>query len=201
MNYVCSEHGVVESVSGIQGAGQCPDCGRTLDQPPGGDPDADRERYERKPLPDLAAEFTEAGLCSLLKCVLKNRARYLVCYQVLDMWSSQLGATKFVAVGEGCTFASLDVAWGQKLDMELASTIKFPVWYVEFGATHEQRTATARELIGRAGMIYARGIHGVPDNSEERLRLARAFSPTGDWKRYIQDTPSLRTLIPKLEEG
>jgi hypothetical protein len=56
---------------------------------------------------------------------------HIVRFEVLDMCSSRLGECKSVIIGPSCTIKDLDDAMKQKLDMELASTTKFPVAYME----------------------------------------------------------------------
>ena len=56
---------------------------------------------------------------------------HIVRFEVLDMCSSKFGDSKSVIIGPTCTIKTLEEAGEGKLDMELASTIKWPVAYME----------------------------------------------------------------------
>lgn len=65
--------------------------------------------------------------------LLKNnpRAPWAVCYRVQDLWSSQQGRSVLLLIGPDQTLQNLEQAQQYKHDMELISTTKWPVWYID----------------------------------------------------------------------
>jgi hypothetical protein len=86
---------------------------------------------DKLPLKHLVKEFQYKGVSNMLQAILKNQAQWLVEYEVLDMSSSKLGQSKWLCVGPSCTIKTLEDAEKHRVDIELASTTKWPVRYIE----------------------------------------------------------------------
>jgi hypothetical protein len=78
---------------------------------------------------EFLKEYCPATGAQVEELIAKFHPEYLVAYEVLDMCSSHLGENKVLAVGPNNTVKTLADAEKNKLDMELCSTIKWPVAY------------------------------------------------------------------------
>lgn len=56
---------------------------------------------------------------------------HIVRFEVLDMCSSRFGESTCVVIGPECTIPDLEQAGKTSLDVDLSSTIKWPVAYIE----------------------------------------------------------------------
>ena len=80
---------------------------------------------------EFLALFSPECMQSIFACIKKWKATHVVCYECLDMCSSCLGDRKALCIGPNNTVKTLVDAEKTKLDMELCSTIKLPVAYME----------------------------------------------------------------------
>lgn len=66
----------------------------------------------------------------LRECARRDGVSHLVCFEVLDLWSSHLGQRTAMTVGPGCTYKDLDAVREGRLG-DVPSRFQYPTVYVD----------------------------------------------------------------------
>jgi len=104
------------------------------------------------------SEIYVAGKSNMKKAIgmaHKLGGTHIVRFEVVDMWSRQLGECKSVIIGPTCTIKDLEAAGKGKVDTELVSMTKWPVAYME--------VPEPTEATGRGTKRGIKGAYGLKD--------------------------------------